>query len=299
MGIVHTPVLLQEVTDNLVSVGSRLFIDATVGGGGHSYHILEKYPGLKLVGIDVDEDTLKIAEERLRPFQDRVTLLRGNFRELRNLLPEAGIVSFDAILFDLGLSTFQIAANRGFSFRDDAFLDMRMDNRTSLTAYDVVNRYGYKDLLRILREYGEEERAVRIARAITEERKKKPIATADELSGIVIRVKRRTGKINPATKTFQAVRIEVNDELKGIESGISRAVDLLVPGGRIGVISFHSLEDRIVKEFFKGSPHLSVMTRKPLRPGREEIRANARARSAKLRIAEKIDIAKSFTENDE
>jgi 16S rRNA (cytosine1402-N4)-methyltransferase len=288
MGITHTPVLLREVTDNLVSVGSGLFIDATVGGGGHSYQILEKCPGLKLVGIDVDEDTLKIAEEKLRPFQDRVTLLRGNFRELRNLLVEAGIASFDAILFDLGLSTFQIAANRGFSFRDNAFLDMRMDNRTNLTAYDVVNRYGYKDLLKILREYGEEERAIRIARAITEERKKKPIATADELSGIVIRVKRRTGKINPATKTFQAVRIEVNNELKGIESGISQAAELLAPGGRIGVIAFHSLEDRIVKEFFKGSPQLSVITRKPLRPSREEIQVNARARSAKLRIAERI-----------
>ncbi len=288
MGIFHTPVLLQEVTDSLVRAGSGLFIDATVGGGGHSYSILEKYPGLNLVGIDVDEDTLRIAEERLRPFHERVTLLRGNFRELRNLLTEAGITSFDAILFDLGLSSFQIAANRGFSFRDSASLDMRMDNRTALMAYDVVNRYSYKDLLGILREYGEEERAARIARAIVEERKKKAISTADELSGIVIRVKRRTGRINPATKTFQAVRIEVNDELKGIEAGISQAVDLLAMGGRIGVISFHSLEDRIVKEFFRSSPHLSVITRKPVRPGREEILANASARSAKLRIAERV-----------
>lgn len=288
MAITHVPVLLEEVTDNLIGKESRYFVDATVGGAGHSYHILEKYSDLRLVGIDADEDALQLAGERLRPFRNRATLLRGNFGELKKILLEADITSFDAIFFDLGLSTFQIMGNRGFSFRDDAFLDMRIDTRTNLTAYDVANKYGYKELLRVLREYGEEEKAHRIARAIVEERKKGPIGTANELSGIVIKVKRRTGRTNPATKTFQALRIEVNNEMHNLREGISDAVDLLAPKGRIGVITFHSLEDRIVKEFFKGSSLVKVITRKPIRPQRKEILENPSSRSAKLRVAERI-----------
>jgi 16S rRNA (cytosine1402-N4)-methyltransferase len=287
MGVAHIPVLLDEVTDNLASVTGNLFVDATVGGGGHSSIILERYPGLNLVGLDVDEDNLKIAEERLRDFGGRVTLIRGNFRNLKELLKGAGINSFDSILFDLGLSTFQISGTRGFSFNDDSFLDMRMDSREPLTAYDVVNKYNYEALKRIILELGEEYRAARIARVITEERKRKPIATAKELANVVGKAKRRTGRVNPATKTFQAIRIEVNGELDSLRSGLADAIDMARPTGRIGVISFHSLEDRIVKEMFRASPLLNVVTKKPIRPGRAEIISNPRSRSAKFRVAEK------------
>jgi len=287
MGVAHIPVLLDEVADNLASVTGNLFVDATVGGGGHSSFILERYPGLNLVGLDVDEDNLKIAEEWLRDFGGRVTLIRGNFRNLKELLKGAGINSFDSILFDLGLSTFQISGTRGFSFNDDSFLDMRMDSREPLTAYDVVNKYNYEALKRIILEFGEEYRAARIARVITEERKRKPIATAKELANVVGKAKRRTGRVNPATKTFQAIRIEVNGELESLRSGLADAIDMARPTGRIGVISFHSLEDRIVKEMFRASPLLNVVTKKPIRPGRAEIISNPRSRSAKFRVAEK------------
>jgi 16S rRNA (cytosine1402-N4)-methyltransferase len=265
-----------------------LFVDATVGGGGHSSVILERNPGLNVVGLDVDEDNLKKAEERLRGFAGRVTLIRGNFRNLKALLNGIDITSVDGILFDLGLSTFQIAGTRGFSFHDDSFLDMRMDNREPLTAYDVVNKYNYEALRRVILEFGEEYRAARIARVITEERKKKPITTAKELADVVGKAKRRTGRVNPATKTFQAIRIEVNGELDSLRSGLTDAIEMVRPGGRIGVISFHSLEDRIVKEMFKTSPLLNILTKKPIRPGRPEIISNPSARSAKLRVAEKI-----------
>lgn len=287
MGVAHIPVLLDEVADNLASVTGNLFVDATVGGGGHSSFILERYPGLNLVGLDVDEDNLKIAEEWLRDFGGRVTLIRGNFRNLKELLKGAGINSFDSILFDLGLSTFQISGTRGFSFNDDSFLDMRMDSREPLTAYDVVNKYNYEALKRIILEFGEEYRAARIARVITEERKRKPITTAKELADVVGKAKRRTGRVNPATKTFQAIRIEVNGELDSLRSGLADAIDMARPTGRIGVISFHSLEDRIVKEMFRASPLLNVVTKKPIRPGRAEIISNPRSRSAKFRVAEK------------
>ena len=287
MDAAHIPVLLEEVADNLVSDTGKLFVDATVGGGGHSSFILAKHPGLNLIGLDADEDNLKIAEARLRDFGDRVTLIRGNFRNLKALLQEESIDSFDSILFDLGLSTFQLSGTRGFSFYDDSFLDMRMDTRDSLTAYDVVNKYNYEALRRVILEFGEEYRAGRIARVIIEERKKKPITTAKELADIVAKAKRRTGRVHPATKTFQAIRIEVNEELNSLRSGLADAIDMVRPQGRIGVISFHSLEDRIVKETFRGSPLLSVVVKKPIRPGRPEIVMNPSARSAKLRVAEK------------
>jgi 16S rRNA (cytosine1402-N4)-methyltransferase len=287
MGAVHIPVLLDEVADNLASITGNLFVDATVGGGGHSSIILERYPGLNLVGLDVDEDNLKIAEERLRDFGGRATLIRGNFRNLKALLKGAGINSFDSILFDLGLSTFQISGTRGFSFNDDSFLDMRMDARESLTAYDVVNKYNYEALKRVILEFGEEYRAARIARMITEERKRKPIATAKELADVVGKAKRRTGRVHPATKTFQAIRIEVNGELDSLRSGLADAIEIARPAGRIGVISFHSLEDRIVKEMFRASPLLNIVTKKPIRPGRAETISNPRSRSAKFRVAEK------------
>ncbi|MBP1733802.1 MAG: rRNA methyltransferase [Deltaproteobacteria bacterium] len=288
MSVAHIPVLLEEVADNLASITGSLFVDATVGGGGHSSFILEKHPGLNVIGLDVDEDNLKKAEERLRGFAGRVTLIRGNFRDLKALLKGANIDSFDGILFDLGLSTFQLTGTRGFSFHDDSFLDMRMDTRESLTAYDVVNKYNYEALKRVILEFGEEYRAARIARVITEERKRKPITTAKELADVVGKAKRRTGRVHPATKTFQAIRIEVNGELDSLRSGLTEAIEMVRPTGRVGVISFHSLEDRIVKEMFRASPVLNIVTKKPIRPGRAEIISNPSARSAKLRIAEKI-----------
>jgi 16S rRNA (cytosine1402-N4)-methyltransferase len=287
MDVAHIPVLLDDVVKNLVSEKTGLFVDATVGGGGHSYHILERYENVRLIGLDADEDTLKIATERLRVFEDRVRLLRGNFRDLKETLNSAGVSSVDAVLFDLGLSTLQIMGKRGFSFNDETFLDMRMNSRQVLTGHEVVNDYSYKDLLRIVRDYGEEYRGPAIVRAIVETRKRKPINTAKELADLVLRVKKRTGKIHPATKTFQAIRIEVNDELKSLEAGIAQAVDALAPGGRIGVISFHSLEDRIVKNAFRSSSALDIVTKKPIRAEMAEIRENPSSRSAKLRVAEK------------
>jgi 16S rRNA (cytosine1402-N4)-methyltransferase len=287
MNVVHLPVLPEEVIKNLLSEKTNVFIDATVGAGGHASNILERYKNVRLIGLDADEDILKIAGERLFKFEGRAKLIRGNFRDLREILTSEGVAFFDGILFDLGLSTFQITGERGFSFNDDSFLDMRMDNRGALTAYDVVNSYDYKELLRIIRDYGEDYRAPAIAKMIVETRRKKSISTAKELGSIVLKAKRRTGRIHPATKTFQAIRIEVNDELRSVQKGIESAIDMLSPEGRIGVISFHSLEDRIAKVAFKASPVLNIITKKPIRPERVEARENPSSRSAKLRIAEK------------
>jgi 16S rRNA (cytosine1402-N4)-methyltransferase len=288
MGITHTPVLLAEVTDNLVGNEKGIHVDATLGGAGHAFALLEKYEGLRLIGLDVDEDNLKTAEEKLTPYKDRVTLVRGNFRDLTALLGSLHVPGMDSILFDLGLSSFQIMGGRGFSFNDDAFLDMRMDNRDPVTAYDVVNGYGYEALKKVIEELGEEYRAPRIARMIVEERKKKPISTAKELADVVQKAKRREGRIHPATKTFQALRIEVNQELENLRTGVADAISMLVPGGRIGVISFHSLEDRIIKEMFRDSPSLRILTKKVIQPLRPEVLSNPRARSAKFRLAEKL-----------
>ena len=287
MGFTHIPVLLEEVTSNLVSEKTEIFVDATVGGAGHSSFILERYRNLRLVGLDADEKALEIANEKLTAFKNRVTLIRGNFKDLKAILTSIGVSLIDGILFDIGLSTYQITGNRGFSFNDDAFLDMRMDNRESFTAYDVVNRYSYEDLKGIMEDYGEEYKAYRIAKAIVDERKKNPISTAKELSAVILKAKRRTGKIHPATKAFQAIRIEVNSELKNLTTGITDAADVLAPQGRIGVISFHSLEDRIVKNIFKTSALLTTITKKPVKAGRSEMKQNPSSRSAKLRVAER------------
>lgn len=283
----HIPVLLEEVLHNLVGVEDGLFVDATLGGGGHTYRILERYEKLRIIGIDADDVALTIAKETLKGFKERITLVRGNFRTLKGILQGIGISSIDGILFDLGTSTYQIMGKRGFSFNDEETLDMRMDTRETLTAYDIVNRYREDELSRILFEYGEEEKSRRIARAIVETRKKRPVGTAKELADLVAKVKRRRGRIHPATKTFQALRIETNHELENLRDGLEDAFDVLNSKGRIGVISFHSLEDRMVKEAFRNSPALTVLTKKPIRPAREEALTNPRSRSAKLRIAEK------------
>jgi 16S rRNA (cytosine1402-N4)-methyltransferase len=289
MGSTHTPVLLDEVAGSLIQPDYRLMVDTTIGGGGHTYRILSKYPNLRAVGMDIDEVALEHARERLVPFRDRATLKRGNFSELKRILGDEGISAVDAILFDLGVSSYQLEGERGFSFKDEQELDMRMDQRQEFTAYQVVNTYTYEELRKVIAEFGEEYKASQIARAIVNERKKAPIETARALGSLVGRTTRRKGKIHAATKTFQAIRMEVNHEIANLERGLAAAIDLLAPGGRVGVISFHSLEDRLVKTCFKTSPVLAVVTKKPIRPGRDELLNNPRARSAKLRIAEKVE----------
>jgi len=284
----HIPVLVKEVLDYLISEKFSLFIDATVGGGGHAFSILGHHSKIKLIGLDVDEAGLTIAARRLQPFGERVRLIRGNFRDLKDILAREGIDGFDAILFDLGLSMYHLQGKRGFSFYDDSFLDMRMDNQQEKTAFDVVNRYSTERLENILLQYGEEYRARAIAKAIVYARKKKPITTALELSSLILRVKGKKGRTHPATKAFQAIRIEVNRELENIVSGLRDAIEMCRPGGRIGVISFHSLEDRIIKNTFRADERIKVITKKPLKPSMKEIKENPASRSAKLRVAEKI-----------
>jgi 16S rRNA (cytosine1402-N4)-methyltransferase len=288
MGFSHVPVLLDEVLNNLVDEEDLLFVDATIGGGGHGYSVLERYRNLRLVGIDADEDALSLARERLLPFQDRVTLKKGNFRDLKRILAEESIAEIDSILFDLGISMYQMAGERGFSFTDSESLDMRIDRDEPVSARQVVNKYDYRTLTRIIKEYGEEGDAPRIAHAIMEARKKHPITDAKELAEIVAGAKRGRGKIHPATKTFQAIRIEVNKEFSNMQKGLQDAVEVVRTSGKIGVITFHSLEDRMIKGFFRDHADLKVVAKKPFKPGRDEIRTNRRARSAKLRIAERI-----------
>lgn len=287
-GPTHIAVLPKEVLENLISTECKVFVDATVGGAGHALGVLDRNRKLHFIGIDRDQEALDRAEKTLERYSDRVTLLRGNFRDLKEMLRGIGVSSIDGILFDLGISSYQLAGGRGFSFKDDEELDMRMDTRDVLTAYEIVNSYRPDEIARILYEYGEEWQSRKIAKAIFDRRKKDRIRTARELADIILAVKKKTGKIHPATKTFQALRIAVNDELASLAGGMDAAVDLLSPGGRIGVITFHSLEDRMVKQRFRSDEALTVLTRKAIKPGIEEIRKNPRSRSAKLRVAEKI-----------
>jgi 16S rRNA (cytosine1402-N4)-methyltransferase len=284
----HIPVLLDEVLNDLIREEDHLFVDATIGGGGHGYYALEKFESLRLLGIDADENALNLAGKRLAPFKDRVSLKKGNFRDIRRLLEEESINEIDAVLFDLGISMYQMSGDRGFSFADEGSLDMRIDSDERLTAQDVVNTYDYRTLARIIREYGEEGDGPMIAKAILEARKGHVISNAKELADIVAGAKRGRGKIHPATKTFQAIRIEVNHEFSNMQKGLNDASDMLRKSGRIGVITFHSLEDRMVKGILRSRPDLKVLTKKVLKPTRDELRRNRRARSAKLRIAEKI-----------
>jgi len=288
IALAHIPVLVKEVIEHLISEKFNIFIDATVGGGGHASSILRHNERIKLIGFDVDEYALKIAKKTLEPFGERVTLVKGNFRNLKTLLNEMGIDTFDGILFDLGLSMYQIAGKRGFSFYDNNTLDMRMDMTQENTAFKVINSYDFETLRRIIKDYGEEFKANVIAKAIVNIRKKRPIQTASELADLITGIKGKRGRLHPATKTFQAVRIEVNRELENLSLGLKDAIEMCAPKGRIGVISFHSLEDRIVKNMFRHDERLNVITKKPITPSKEEIKVNPPSRSAKLRIAEKL-----------
>ncbi len=288
----HVPVLVQEVLSALQVKPGGSYVDCTVGEGGHASAILEAAsPGGRLLGIDMDLQALKTAERVLWSYRDSSVLVNENFRDLEQVAERHGFTPVDGILFDLGLSSLQLqGGGRGFSFRTEEPLDMRFDNRQELTAWDVVNEYSSEELARVLSTYGEERRSNRIAKAIVYSR---PIDTSLRLAQVVQRATRRPlGRIHPATRTFQAIRIEVNRELDNLESVLGQAVSLLKAGGKLVVISYHSLEDRIVKLFLRYADRKArTLHRDNIRiipPSKEEVRTNPRSRSARLRVAERI-----------
>lgn len=288
--------MIEEAISSLNLKHGSIVVDGTVGGGGHSLQILKMItPAGRMIGIDADASVLKIAQERLKDFSGSFTLVNDNFRNIDRILSKENAKDLDAILLDIGISSYQIEdTSRGFSIKNNSRLDMRMDPRSGITAYDIVNRYSEKDLSDIIEEYGEERFHNKVARYIVYARQKKPIETTQELALIVRRAvgyRYRNSRIDPATRTFQAIRIEVNDELRSLEEGLKSAIFWLKTGGRIVVISFHSLEDRIVKNLFKGYAELGILkiiTKKPLTPSQDEVFNNPRARSAKMRVAERI-----------
>lgn len=306
----HTSVLLEEVIENLHINPDGTYVDGTLGGGGHSYHIAERLsPKGRLLGIDQDDAAIEAAGERLSVFGDKVTIVRSNYKDMDQVLRDNGICGVDGIVLDLGVSSYQLdTAERGFSYKYDTGLDMRMDRRQTLTAKDIVNTYSLQELSRIIRDYGEDKFAQNIARHIVQAREKEPIETTGQLNDIIrgaIPAKMRTVGGHPSKRTFQAIRIACNSELDVLRDSLSMMVDLLKPGGRLCIITFHSLEDRIVKSAFRTyeNPCVcppdfpvcvcgrksrgKVITRKPVLPGAEETKENKRAKSAKLRVFEK------------
>ncbi|MGB9709878.1 MAG: 16S rRNA (cytosine(1402)-N(4))-methyltransferase RsmH [Thermodesulfovibrio sp.] len=288
---IHVPVMVKEVIELLNPVFHGVYVDATVGCGGHSMEILKRLGSNgRLIGIDRDESAIQIAQQYLN--DSRVILKRARFSQLKEILKELNIQNIDGILFDLGVSMLQLKDfSRGFSFYSDENLDMRMDQTGSLTAWDVINKYSERELERILREYGDEPFSRRIAREIVRQRGKKTIDTCKELAGLIKRIIPRHGRLHPATQVFQAIRIEVNKEIDELREGLSQALELLKSGGRICVISYHSGEDRVVKNFFREKQHagiLRIVTKKPILPSLEEVSRNPSSRSARLRGGEKI-----------
>ncbi|MEZ0323364.1 MAG: 16S rRNA (cytosine(1402)-N(4))-methyltransferase RsmH [Hydrogenothermaceae bacterium] len=290
----HYPVLYREILNFTKDIQGWL-VDATLGGAGHSRLMLENNPNIKIIGIDRDDYAIEIASQKLSKFRDRVIIRKSAFKDIDKVIQEVGLEKLNGFLFDLGVSTFQLKMERGFSFQREEFLDMRMDKSQYLTAYDVVNNFKEHELYKIIKDYGEEKFARCIAKKIIESRKKKKIETTKELADLVIQCYppslRRSSKIHPATKTFQAIRIVVNDELNQIETALNKAVDLLEKYGIIMVISFHSLEDRIVKNSFRKFKELKlleILTKKPITPSEEEITENPPSRSAKLRVARRV-----------
>jgi 16S rRNA (cytosine1402-N4)-methyltransferase len=286
----HTPVLLKETIAFLDLQAGDSVIDCTLGGGGHASAILEATaPNGRLLGIEWDRRTLEETRKTLERFGSRAMLVHGSYRDLDRLARSYAFPLVSGILFDLGYSSFQIDdPERGFSFRHDAPLDMRFNDENELTAFDVVNSWSKDELVRILRDYGEERAAGRIAVAIVKERERAPISSTKQLAMVVMKAKSGPRpKTHPATQAFQAIRIAVNDELGNVREALPKAVDLLEEGGRIAIITFHSLEDRIVKHFFQERSDLRIITERPVPPGEHEIESNPRSRSAKLRVAVK------------
>lgn len=307
----HTSVLLYETVDSLNIRPDGIYVDGTLGGGGHASLVLSRLgEGGRLIGLDQDADAIAAATERLKAYGDRVTVIRTNYENIKEALASLGIAKVDGIYLDLGVSSYQLdTAERGFTYReDDAPLDMRMDQRRSETAKDIVNGYSEMELYRIIRDYGEDRFAKNIAKHIVKARQEKEIETAGELTEIIraaIPAKIRATGGHPAKRTFQAIRIELNRELQVLENSIDTMIELLNPGGRLSVITFHSLEDRIVKNRFRINENPCtcppefpvcmcgkksrgrVVTRKPILPSDEELSANKRSKSAKLRVFEK------------
>ncbi len=305
----HVSVLLNECIEGLDIKPDGIYVDGTMGGAGHSTEIVKKLKDGILIGFDQDINAINTAKDRLKPYGDRVRLVHSNFENIKSEIEKLGIEKIDGLLLDLGVSSHQLdEAERGFSYMQDAPLDMRMDNRMKMGAKEVVNGYSQKELERIIKEYGEENWAARIAQFIVESREEKEIETTLELVDIIKRAvpkKARMDGPHPAKRTFQAIRIEVNRELDVIERTINDAVSIMNKGGRICIITFHSLEDRIVKNAFKElakscicppelpmcmcdkKSEVKIITRKPILPSSEEIEVNPRSRSAKLRIAQK------------
>ena len=307
----HTSVLLYETVDSLNIRPDGIYVDGTLGGGGHASLVLNRLGEQgRLIGLDQDADAIAAAGERLKEYGDRVTVIRTNYENIKDALASQGISGADGIYLDLGVSSYQLdTADRGFTYReDDAPLDMRMDQRNTQTAKDIVNGYSEMELYRIIRDYGEDRFAKNIAKHIVKARQEKEIETAGELTEIIkaaIPAKVRATGGHPAKRTFQAIRIECNHELEVLEQSIDTMIDLLNPGGRLSIITFHSLEDRIVKNKFRENENPCicppefpvcmcgrkskgrVVTRKPVLPSEEELAANKRSKSAKLRVFEK------------
>ena len=307
----HYSVLLKETIENLDIKPDGIYVDGTLGGGGHAYHVASHLSeNGRLIGIDQDKDAIAAAGARLAEFGDKITIIRSNYSNMKEELHRIGIDKVDGIVLDLGVSSFQLdTPERGFTYREpDAPLDMRMDDRQSLTARDIVNDYSEMELFRIIRDFGEDKFAKNIAKHIVAARAKKPIETAGELTDIIraaIPMKVQVTGGHPAKRTFQAIRIELNKELEVLQNNLDDMIELLNPGGRICIITFHSLEDRIVKTIFKKNenpctcprefpvcvcgkkPKGNVVGRKPILPSEEELEANSRSKSAKLRVFER------------
>ena len=312
MDFKHVSVLLEETIEGLNINPDGVYVDGTLGGGGHSYEICKRLSEKgRLIGIDQDGDALEAARKRLSEFEDRITLVRSNYCEIETILKDLGVSKVDGIVLDLGVSSYQLDnLDRGFSYKSDAPLDMRMDQRQVITAKNIVNEYSENDLFRIIRDYGEDKFAKNIAKHIVQVREEKPIETTLQLAEVIkgaIPAKIRAKKGHPAKQTFQAIRIELNRELEVLEDSLERMIDLLNPGGRLSVITFHSLEDRIVKNVFRTCqdpcicpPEFpvcvcgrkskgQVVTKKPILPTDKETEENPRAKSAKLRVFEKAE----------
>lgn len=304
----HYSVMLAETIEQLQIRPDGIYVDGTLGGGGHSFEICKRLTDGRLFGIDQDDAAIEAAGRRLAPFRDRVTILRDNYCNIKNLLMQQMVTGVDGILLDLGVSSYQLdTQERGFSYRLDAPLDMRMDRRQTLTAAKIVNEYPEAELYRLIRDYGEDPFAKNIAKHIVQTRSRKPIETTFELNEVIkaaIPAKMRQNG-HPSKQTFQAIRIECNQELEALRNSLEDMADLLNPGGRLCIITFHSLEDRIVKTSFRKwenpctcppefpvcvcgkKPKGRVITRKPITPGTEELKENNRSKSARLRVFEK------------